>query len=65
MRNIDYPELGVSVRVLFARAVNPVTGGNWEGVGVQPDVPVPADKALATAHAEAIGFLLSKERDPG
>jgi len=29
-----------------ARAINPVTGGNWEGCGVQPDVICPADQAL-------------------
>lgn len=32
-----------------ARAVNPVTGANWEGTGVLPDVQVPAEKALETA----------------
>jgi hypothetical protein len=31
------------------RSVNPVTGGNWQGVGVQPDVKVKADEALAAA----------------
>jgi C-terminal processing protease CtpA/Prc len=35
--------------VPFARPVNPVTHANWEGVGVTPDVKVPADDALATA----------------
>lgn len=32
-----------------ARAVNPVTGTNWEGTGVFPDVQVPSEKALETA----------------
>jgi retinol-binding protein 3 len=32
-----------------ARAVNPITGTNWEGVGVRPDVAVPARDALSTA----------------
>jgi len=35
------------------RAVSPVTGGNWEGVGVIPDIPVPAAAALDTAVVEA------------
>ena len=30
-------------------ARHPVTGTNWEGVGVQPNVAVPADRALETA----------------
>ncbi|MDH5825024.1 S41 family peptidase [Luteimonas sp. RD2P54] len=35
------------------RSVNPLTGGNWQTVGVQPDVAVPAGKALETALAMA------------
>ncbi len=35
------------------RAVSPVTGGNWEGTGVIPDIRVPAAAALDTAVAEA------------
>ena len=35
------------------RSVNPLTGGNWQGVGVRPDVEVPADQALARALALA------------
>jgi C-terminal processing protease CtpA/Prc len=31
------------------RAINPVTGANWEGVGVIPDIVVPAEMALDTA----------------
>jgi hypothetical protein len=37
------------IGVPFARAVNPITHTNWEGVGVEPDTKVPAGKALETA----------------
>jgi S-formylglutathione hydrolase FrmB len=37
------------IGVPFARAINPITHTNWEGVGVEPDIKVPADQALATA----------------
>ena len=37
------------IGVPFARAINPITHTNWEGTGVEPDVKVPADEALATA----------------
>jgi hypothetical protein len=45
-----------TIGVPFARAINPVTKTNWEGVGVEPDVKVPAAEALTTAQA-----LASKE----
>lgn len=32
-----------------ARSINPITGTNWQDVGVKPDVAVPADQALETA----------------
>jgi tetratricopeptide (TPR) repeat protein len=36
-----------------ARAISPVTGTNWEGTGVIPDIRVPAASALDTALVEA------------
>jgi len=53
-----------SVNVPSGRAINPITGTNWEGVGVQPDVEVSADKALATAHLLALEDRVSEMRDP-
>src|SRR5262249_43679751 len=44
----------VGVGVPFARSINPVTKTNWEGTGVKPDVAVPADQALLTAHELAL-----------
>jgi retinol-binding protein 3 len=39
------------------RAINPITNTNWEGVGVKPDVPVNADKALDVARELAVKTL--------
>jgi hypothetical protein len=44
-----HPHLHLSVPV--ASPVNPVTGTNWEGTGVTPDVEVPAAEALDVAAA--------------
>jgi hypothetical protein len=52
------------VWVPSGRAVNPVTGTNWEGTGVRPDVAVPAEDALRTAHLRALERLIQAEQDP-
>lgn len=48
---------GFTIRVPFARAINPVTGTNWEGTGVNPDIDCPADQALDIAHMMALDEL--------
>jgi retinol-binding protein 3 len=40
------------------QAINPVTGKNWDGTGVLPDVKVPTEIALETAHVIALNQLL-------
>jgi C-terminal processing protease CtpA/Prc len=45
------------------RAINPITKTNWEGVGVKPDVAVPADEALKKAHEMAVQKLLTQAKD--
>lgn len=42
-----HPHVEASIPV--GRAVNPVTGSNWQGVGVTPDAAVPIDSALEEA----------------
>lgn len=46
-----------------ARAVNPVSGTNWEGVGVVPDVPVAEQHALDTAYRLALAHVLTLGAD--
>jgi retinol-binding protein 3 len=45
------------------RAVSPITKTNWEGTGVEPDVKVTADQALATAQLIALKKALDKATD--
>lgn len=40
---------GLVASIPWGRAENPITKTNWEGHGVQPDVPVPAQDALKVA----------------
>ncbi len=54
----------VTMSLPFGRAVNPITGTNWEGTGVEPDVKVPAPEALEVAHARALSAIAEKAVDP-
>ncbi|MFJ6482279.1 MULTISPECIES: S41 family peptidase [unclassified Streptomyces] len=50
-----HPHLEASIPV--GRSVNPVSGTNWEGTGVVPDLPCPTDDALTLAHERALARL--------
>jgi hypothetical protein len=54
----------VGVSLPFGRAINPISGTNWEGTGVEPDVKVPASEALDVAHARALSIIAEKATDP-
>lgn len=43
------------IRVPFGRFINPITKTDWEGVGVQPDIKLPASGALEEALKRARG----------
>jgi len=47
----------------MGRAINPITGTNWEGTGVVPDIAVPAADALRVAHVEALKQVLDRLGD--
>jgi retinol-binding protein 3 len=52
-----------SASIPFCRGINPATKTDWEGTGVKPDVAVPADQALLTAHLLALKKALTKYAD--
>ena len=51
---------GFRVFVSTSTAVNAVTGTNWEGAGVKPNVPVAADHALERANVLAVETLAAR-----
>jgi hypothetical protein len=52
------------MNVPTGRAINPVTQTDWEGVGVVPDIAVPAKKALDAGQVHLLKNLLGAEADP-
>jgi hypothetical protein len=49
----------VHIAIPFARSINPVTGTNWQGTGVVPDIKVPEEQAYDTAYALALRHILA------
>jgi Peptidase family S41/N-terminal domain of Peptidase_S41 in eukaryotic IRBP len=54
----------VHIAIPFARSINPVTGTNWQGTGVVPDVAVPEAQAYDTAYAKALAHVLAMDDVP-
>ena len=48
---------GFAVFISGGSPVNPITGTNWEGTGVVPDVDIPAADALSHAQALALSTI--------
>ena len=54
----------VHIAIPFARSVNPITGTNWEGTGVVPDVAVPEAEAYNVAYGKALRHVLDLDDAP-
>ena len=52
-----------AVAVPASRYISPITKTNWEGVGVEPDVKVPAAHALKVAHLAVLKKLAAGKSD--
>lgn len=55
--------MAVAMMVPNARSINHVTHTSWEGVGVAPDIEVPAARALEAACDAAVDELLQRAGD--
>ncbi len=51
---IDIIDHGFYATIPHATSINPLTGSNWEGVGVKPHIAVPASTALEVAHMRTL-----------
>jgi len=49
----------------YSRAINPITGTNWEGVGVKPDIKISADSSLDAAILSYYDRQLAHATDSG
>jgi C-terminal processing protease CtpA/Prc len=54
----------LEISIPAARAINPVTGTNWEGVGVEPDEAVDPAEALEVAHLAAARHVAAASTGP-
>lgn len=54
---------GYGVFVATGSPTNSVTGGNWEGRGVQPDIATAAAQALTAARTQALERILARRGD--
>lgn len=53
----------ILVQLSTGNSLNPITQSNWEGVGIKPDIDVPAESALRTAHLKSLENLLKRVGD--
>lgn len=58
-------EEGFAIFISTGSARNPITGTNWEGTGVTPDIAVDADDALIEASLHLYAQLSEASEDPG
>jgi hypothetical protein len=54
----------LEVAIPTRRSISPVTGTNWEGTGVLPDIEVPADRAYRVAYEMALRHVLGASKSP-
>jgi hypothetical protein len=51
----------LNVAIPVGTVIDPVTGTDWEGKGVEPDVSVPSGRALDTAYLDALEKTLQAD----
>jgi hypothetical protein len=58
-------DLKIEFKIPNSRAINPISGDNWEAKGIQPDVECPAEEALDRAYMLALEKIQEKTGPEG
>jgi hypothetical protein len=53
----------IDVAIPVGTTIDPETGTDWEGKGVEPDIAVPSAKAMDVAYKEALEKILQSDGD--
>jgi C-terminal processing protease CtpA/Prc len=54
----------LEITIPLARSINPVTGTNWEGTGVRPDIATTAEDAFPVAYRKALEHVIATATEP-
>ncbi len=60
---LNFPDLSITVAVSISDVTSPITGTGWEGIGITPDIDVPAESALPAACRDATEKVIKKDTD--
>lgn len=58
-------DLKIEFKVPNSRAINPISGDNWEAKGIKPDMECPAEEALEKAYVLALEKIHEKTGPEG
>jgi hypothetical protein len=58
-------DLKIEFKIPNSRAINPISGDNWEAKGIQPNVECPVEKALDKAYVLALEKIHEKTGPEG
>lgn len=62
--SIEILSEGFTIMVPHGRPINPITGDNWEGCGVQAHIETDQERALEVAHLEALRKRIERSVHP-
>ena len=55
------PELGIDIAMPYSASIDPITGTDWEGKGVEPDIVISSGKARGMAYKLALEHALDSK----